>query len=416
MAKKEKSYAYPRTISSIPYASFIKINKYSYDEGLKKIGMNQKDALGSIQNSGLVKEVADSLAKSANSLYSNGMNKFSNKDEEAAIESLRRNTKLSQFRKGNKNIVREKVGQGAWKLVDNRTNAEIAEKIEFEGRYVNGKREKTTLQETLNRKAEVQKFRDAGYTRAYVDLALPNEFQYQYGANWSNVFKLGTMALLADDPKAMGRNMAGGALAGGLFGGTKGALSQIGGDNKILANIGSGMGKGAKKAGDLFNVNSSIVDPTNIAGLAGMAPNENAIQFFKKMEFRQFELNFEFASRNENESQTIQDILKWFKIGMHPASKDPLGSGSGVLLGFPDVFVLQPQFVPVEKGEALPSVNHKMMPKTKLCALQGMNVNATPFGSVNTIFDGTIPLITVTLRFAELTALTRADFESDEYL
>ena len=102
MAKKEKSYAYPRTISSIPYASFIKINKYSYDEGLKKIGMNQKDALGSIQNSGLVKEVADSLAKSANSLYSNGMNKFSNKDEEAAIESLRRNTKLSQFRKGNK--------------------------------------------------------------------------------------------------------------------------------------------------------------------------------------------------------------------------------------------------------------------------------------------------------------------------
>ena len=29
---------------------------------------------------------------------------------------------------------------------------------------------------------------------------MPNEFQYDYGANWNNTFKLGTMALAADDP------------------------------------------------------------------------------------------------------------------------------------------------------------------------------------------------------------------------
>ena len=99
---------------------------------------------------------------------------------------------------------------------------------------------------------------------------------------------------------------------------------------------------------------------------------------------------------------------------MHPASLDPLGSGSGVLLGFPDIFVLEPKFVPVGKaGVAQKAQPHKMMPKTKLCALKGLSVNATPFGTVNTVYDGTIPLITATLTFSELTALTRADFEQD---
>ena len=30
-------------------------------------------------------------------------------------------------------------------------------------------------------------------------LPLPNEFQYKYGADWNNEFKLGTLALAADD-------------------------------------------------------------------------------------------------------------------------------------------------------------------------------------------------------------------------
>ena len=301
---------------------------------------------------------------------------------------------------------------------DNRTDSQIAEDIEFEGRYVDGERQKTTLKETLERKKEVQKFRDAGYEKAYVDLALPNEFQYQYQANWSNIFKLGTMALLADDPTRFTAITGSAGILGGAFGASMQGLANKPGSKsptmKVLAQAGQGFTQGAKSASDLFNVNSNIMDPKNIAGLAGMAPNENAIQFFKKMEFRQFTLNFEFASRDEHESEQIQNIIKWFKIGMHPASLDPLGSGSGVLLGFPDIFVLEPKFVPVGKaGVAQKAQPHKMMPKTKLCALKGLSVNATPFGTVNTVYDGTIPLITATLTFSELTALTRADFEQD---
>ena len=64
MSKKQKNYAYPRTISTIPYASFITINKYSYNKGMAEVGRSQRDAIGSMQNSGLAKEVADGLANS----------------------------------------------------------------------------------------------------------------------------------------------------------------------------------------------------------------------------------------------------------------------------------------------------------------------------------------------------------------
>ena len=293
MSKKQKNYAYPRTISTIPYASFITINKYSYNKGMAEVGRSQRDAIGSMQNSGLAKEVADGLANSAKDIYGNGMNPYSHDNEDDAIKKLRKSvTPRSTYWGG---------GAGKYMLANNMTDDELAEEIKFEGRMVDGKREETTLKATLEKKKEVQKFRDAGYEKAYVDLALPNEFQYQYQANWSNTFKLGTMALLADDPKRFTAIAGAGGVAGGLLGYGKGELAKLGkSDNKglsALANAGQGFTQGAKSAADLFNVNSNIMDPKNIAGLAGMAPNENAIQFFKKMEFRQFTLNFEFEGR-----------------------------------------------------------------------------------------------------------------------
>ena len=39
---------YPRGISDVPYASFLKVMKYEYQEALEKVAANQNDALGSI--------------------------------------------------------------------------------------------------------------------------------------------------------------------------------------------------------------------------------------------------------------------------------------------------------------------------------------------------------------------------------
>ena len=96
------------------------------------------------------------------------------------------------------------------------------------------------------------------------------------------------------------------------------------------------------------------------------------------------------------------------------------GGGSGVLLGFPDVWTLEPRFVPgnavKEAYVAGTDKPHPMMPATKLCALTGMRINSSPMGSFTTVFDGTIPLVTITLTFNELTALTRSDFMTNKYL
>jgi len=401
---ESKNYAYPIGISEVPYASFIKINKYKYDKGMKEVAQNQADALGSVSNSGALRGVADAVTNSANYIYNEGAksNKYANisasKDNTAtgwaaAVQKARKDTQW--------------WGTGVF---DRRSDDDILN-TEFEGKYIGGKRSKVKLKDTIARKEEVRKYNAEGYKMEYCNLPLPNEFQYNYGANWNNTFKLGTMALLADDPGRAGKILAASGVIGGGLGGLKKYLGNEG-SGKQFVNMATGAAKGAKIASNPFNVNSDLLDPTNLAGLAGMAPNENAIQFFSKMEFRQFELNFEFASRSKEESTVIQDILKWFKVGMHPGSLDALGSGTGVLLGFPDVFVLEPRFVPVEKGDKLPSEPHKMMPKTKLCALTSMSVNTTPFGTLTTVHDGTIPLITVTLRFNELTALTKMDFES----
>ena len=424
-----KSYSYPRKLADIPYASFIRIKKYSYDKGMAEVGKNQNDVLGAFQDSKLMKNLTEGISDKLSGIYSDGdsgqsyQEVLGTDDEQQAIDRVRADNSMWGTRLINPGNI------WGW---DRRTDDQIKD-LDFELRDGTT----TDLNQLLQEKQDVINFRDQGYEYAYCNLPLPLDFQYGYDANWNNTFKLGTMALAADDPGRLTSIVA----AGGLFGGAIEAMNQAndGGfvkNDKFQTNkfnnqidrsgynwsaiITDGVRSGAETAGNLFKVNSNIFDPTNVVGMAGLAPNENAIQFFKKMEFRSFTLNFEFAARNKNESKDIQDIIKWFKIGMHPTTQDIGGSGSGVLLGFPDIFVLEPRFVPgTPKGdmtEAEIHVHHPMMPSTKLCALKSMNINTTPGQAFNTVFDGTIPIITVRMVFNELTALTRGDFRVNDKL
>ena len=133
------------------------------------------------------------------------------------------------------------------------------------------------------------------------------------------------------------------------------------------------------------------------------------------MQGREFSFRFELAARNKKESNRIIEIIEWFKRGMHPNSKS--GRGSAVMLTFPDVFVLTPKFVKCsEEGDPLGDpIQHPMMPRTKLCALTGLTINTTPFGQLQTIFDGTIPMVTMELMFKETTKLTRVDMEGSSF-
>ena len=398
---------YPRGISTVPYASFLKITRYEYQEALEKVAANSNDALGAFARSGVMKNLVNATTNVASTIY-NG----ASFDSDSSL-----NTMENSINEGKKN--------SWWDFMDvfsfdgtNKTEIPGGDK---EITLPNG--ETTTWNALKNDKDEVANERRKGLAASDLFVALPEEFQYGYKADWGNTFKMGTMALMADNAAKF---TALGALGAGAGAGFTAALSNLQDMAGAAGNIpgvnadeyAANMAAGAQMATNPFGVNDSL-NPTNIAGLGGMAPNENAIQMFSRMGFRQFSFSFSFAARNPKESQDIQTIIEWFKRGMHPGSSN--GKGSAVLLTFPDVFVLEPMFMPVDEtvdstGQrklevAEEPIQHPMMPKTKICALTSLNVNTTPMSAINTIFDGSIPLVTVELTFDETTALTRMDME-----
>ena len=398
---------YPRGISTVPYASFLKITRYEYQEALEKVAANSNDALGAFARSGVMKNLVNATTSVASTIY-NG----ASFDADSSL-----NTMEDSINEGKKNAW--------WDFMDvfsfdgtNKTEIPGGDK---EITLPNG--ETTTWNALKNEKDEVANERGKGLAASDLFVALPEEFQYGYKADWGNTFKMGTMALMADNAAKFTALGALGAGAGAGFTASLGKLQDMAGMAGNIPGVNAdeyaaNMAAGAQMATNPFGVNDSL-NPTNIAGLGGMAPNENAIQMFSRMGFRQFSFSFSFASRNPKESQDVQTIIEWFKRGMHPGSSN--GKGSAVMLTFPDVFVLEPMFMPVDEtvdstGKrklevAEEPIQHPMMPKTKICALTSLTVNTTPMSAINTIFDGSIPLVTVELTFDETTALTRMDME-----
>ena len=399
---------YPRGISDVPYASFLKIMKYEYQEALEKVAANQNDALGSFARSGVMKTTVNTVTQGMAGVY----NGIDGGDSDARMNSAN-------------DAINEQKPNAWWDFMDV-FSFDGTRKTEVPGgdkeiTLPNGTT--TTWNALKNEKDEVLNRRRQGLQASELNVALPEEFQYGYRADWGNEFKMGTMAMAADNfAKFASLGLAGAGL-GALYTNSMGQLQQLSGMAGDIPGFNAdeyaqNMAQGAQMATNPFGVNGEL-SMTNIVGLGGMAPNENAIQMFSRMGMREFSFSFSFAARNPDESQEIQTIIEWFKRGMHPGSAN--GKGSATLLTFPDVFVLQPMFVKTDENVnndgkieikvADEPIQHPFMPKTKICALTDLRVNTTPLGQVNTVFDGSIPLVTVELKFNETTALTRVDFE-----
>ena len=277
---------YPRGISTVPYASFLKITRYEYQEALEKVAANSNDALGAYARSGVMKNLVNTTTNIASTIY--------NGAEFDSDSSL--NTMENSINEGKKN--------SWWDFADvfsfdgtNKTEIPGGDK---EITLPNG--ETTTWNALKNDKDEVANERRKGLAASDLFVALPEEFQYGYKADWGNTFKMGTMALMADNAAKF---TALGALGAGAGAGFTAALSNLQDMAGSAGNIpgvnmdeyAANMAQGAQMATNPFGVNDSL-NPTNIAGLGGMAPNENAIQMFSRMGFRQFSFSFSFAARN----------------------------------------------------------------------------------------------------------------------
>ena len=383
---------YPKNVSSTAFASFLEIERLQYKKGLEKAG----GATESLLTSGLAGALG-STGSFIGGLYNTG----AEQSTQSQLESL-----LAQAQGiENTSIADQSNGLGvndetASKLesISDLTDDQLATIKDSNGNPVT--REK--LKE-IQERANIRRNKD-GQT---INVALPNEMAYGYGASWNNTFKIGTLAMAFNS--AAGLTAAGvGAAAGGAAGAAlekqraKALKSGSPGGNLLGA-----IGGGAAKALNPFGVNSDLNPAnaqglTNLAGLGGMAPNENAVQFFSNIEFREFTFDFEIFTPNATDKKIAETLVKFFKQGMHPSA--PAGTG---VLKFPDVYIIRPKFKP-ERGSA---TNHYLLPQSKSCALTNLRVNTTPMNSVQTTYDGTFPLVTISVTFKELTALTREDLE-----
>ena len=60
---------YPMGISQVPYASFLKITRYEYQEALEKVAKNSNDALGAFSRSAVMKNTVNLATKTASTVY-----------------------------------------------------------------------------------------------------------------------------------------------------------------------------------------------------------------------------------------------------------------------------------------------------------------------------------------------------------
>ena len=405
---KKTAYSYPSNISDIGYASYLQIKRWSYDEAQDSQMKNYNDASASIQDTNfanLTKDLITGLDNAVSGGISNGGN-IIDEYEKGFRESWEQNIK-------DEGRTKKYTGLTEWTTDMDVSDepVQLDEPVPMTFEDITGQtnekpneQAQAQWQAHQRRKAAFNKYKK-GLTSKQCNLALPNEFQYEYGADWNNTFKLGTLALLSENPEGGMKAIA----AIGTAGLTANWMTNRAGKNtdKNKADPVGAAGAAINSAIDPFQTGTEA-SLRNLVGLAGLAPNENAMQFFKKMDFRSFDMTFQMASRNSGEATTIEKIIQWFKVAMHPGTLE--GSGASVLLKFPDVFELVPKFVTVDDKGKKKVKRHPMMPRTKLCALTNLRVNATPMNQLSTTFDGAFPLITMNLRFTELTALTKGDF------
>jgi len=129
----------------------------------------------------------------------------------------------------------------------------------------------------------------------------------------------------------------------------------------------------------------------------GESENPRAETLFKSIGFREFEFNYIFAPKTEEDSKLIKDIIYLFKYHMHPEISKLTTTGQYLVM--PSEFDIEYYY----KNEENLEVN-----RITTCVLTSMNVDYTPNNTWQA-FSGTgSPThITMALRFKETEPLNR---------
>jgi hypothetical protein len=221
-----------------------------------------------------------------------------------------------------------------------------------------------------------------------IALHMPNQLQVRYGMNWQDKDLLAETAAIESFSAGSVAMAGAGALGAKILGNSpaKGAAIGYG-----AANV--AMNPGMTSAIALQNLPGGDA----LSAGSGVAANPKKEQLFKGVDFRTFNINYEFYPRSPEEAENVLKILYQFKYHMHPEYKD-----DAFLFLYPSEFDIF-----YYKGKGL----NKAIHKHTSCVLSDMTINYTPNGQYTTFPDGTPTQINVQMTFKELGILTKDKIE-----
>lgn len=180
--------------------------------------------------------------------------------------------------------------------------------------------------------------RDTKRLKDSITLNIPNNLTTRYSMNWDvEDLVLGSAAL---------------DVANALVGKTSAQSTGIIDKLKSAAAVGANIAMSKLPGGSAFSA------------ATGLAANPKKEQLFKNVDFRTFNVEYQFAARSEEESRNIKQIIKMFKLHMHPEFND----SAGYLFIYPSEFEIV-----YYKGDS----ENLELPRHTSCVLVDMSVNYT---------------------------------------
>ena len=164
---------------------------------------------------------------------------------------------------------------------------------------------------------------------------------------------------------------------------------------------------------------AAATNSANGTALAGVVPavtglvlNPRIEKMFSQKELRNFSFSWELYPRNQDEVNTIKNIIDTFRYHSHPARTSEGGNESNpqIMLRVPAEFTIKFLSASGTRGEN-GFVENEYIPKISRCVLTGIGVDYTPNGVFSTLPDNSPTGYVLTLSFSEIAQLTRQDVE-----
>lgn len=234
--------------------------------------------------------------------------------------------------------------------------------------------------------------------RQTIQLPIPSNIGDTNQVNWGDD-SLNPLA-------AFGAEQAGNVLKSGDLGkGIVEAFKNVGATAREVAVQGGGQDLISKYfQSKLVNSLGANTSPEGLLSRAsGSVLNPNLELLFSGVNLRSFAFDFDFAPRDEKESNVVKEIIRIFKQSMAPRTGSNT-EGAGLFIKAPNVFLLK-----YKSG----SQDHPYLNKFKPCALTSMGMNYTGSGSYATYADKTPVHMKLSLSFTELNPIYNEDYNSN---